>query len=102
MGCLNCAKSWCRISYFTHRYCLQRSKEARTKTRTHACGPKRTQVKQHQKKKKKAECLLWFAEPGGLQAQHWRSVMQTEQNATSTEAPANSLFSHDMFRPRLL
>lgn len=68
---------------------------ARIRTQTHA-------GQTASKKKKKAECLLWFAEPGGLQAQHWRSVMQTEQNATSTEAPANSLFSHDMFRPRLL
>lgn len=29
------------------------------------------QVKWH--KKKKAECLLWFAELEGLQAQHWHS-----------------------------
>lgn len=74
----------------------RREPKARMRTQTHAG---QTASK---KKKKKAECLLWFAEPGGLQAQHWRGAMQTEQNATSTEAPANSLFSHDMFRPRLL
>lgn len=25
----------------------------------------------------KAECLLQFVEPGGLQAQHWHSAVQT-------------------------
>lgn len=78
-----------------------RRSQRRRDQKAHAYGPKRMRARRSNSVKK-AECLLWFAEPGGLQAQRWHSTKQREQNATGTEAPANGLFSHDSFRPRLL
>lgn len=92
MGCLNRAGS--RISYFTPRYRLRRSKGAGTKTRAGQTAKKTPKKRQN----------VDF----GLQSREvcrhntGAAAMQTEQNATRTEAPAHSLFSRDMSRPRLL